>query len=100
MVNVNARRMGATTSCGRGLRISTHWNKFTLQYWAQRWQDEQLLGEEERTLTSNIYFKNELLLMLRQAGFDDVAVQGDFLEVEATPEHGDLVFIARKTPLP
>lgn len=68
----------------------------TLQYWAQRWQGEQLLGEEERTLTSNIYFKNELLLMLKQAGFDDVTIQGDFTEAEATPEHGVLVFIARK----
>jgi SAM-dependent methyltransferase len=68
----------------------------TLQYWAQRWQGEQLLGEEERTLTSNIYFKNELLLMLKQAGFDDVTIRGDFTEVEATPEHGVLVFIARK----
>ena len=44
----------------------------TLKYWAQQWQDGQLIGEEERILTSNIYFKNELLLMLRQAGFDDV----------------------------
>ena len=68
----------------------------TLQYWAQRWQGEQLLGEEERTLTSNIYFKNELLLMLKQAGFDDVSVQGDFTEAEVTREHKDLVFIARK----
>lgn len=68
----------------------------TLQYWAQRWQGEQLLGEEERTLTSNIYFKNELLLLLKQAGFDDVTIQGDFTEAEATSEHGVLVFIARK----
>jgi hypothetical protein len=68
----------------------------TLQYWAQRWQGEQLLGEEERTLTSNIYFKNELLMMLKQAGFDEVTVQGDFTDEAATPEHGELVFIARK----
>ena len=69
----------------------------TLQYWAQRWQGEELLGEEKRTLTSNIYFKNELVLMLRQAGFDEVTVQGDFTDADATPEHDDLVFIARKS---
>lgn len=68
----------------------------TLKYWAQRWQDAQLLGQEQRVLTSNIYFKNEVLMMLKQAGFDDNTVQGDFTEEEATPDHGVLVFIARK----
>jgi SAM-dependent methyltransferase len=68
----------------------------TLQMRAERWQGAQLVGAEERTLTSNIYFKHELLLMLQQAGFDEVAVQGDFTAAEATPEHGDLVFIAGK----
>jgi SAM-dependent methyltransferase len=68
----------------------------TLQYWAQRWQGEQLVGEEERTLTSNLYFKNELMMMLKQAGFDEITIQGDYMEVDATPEHGVLVFIARK----
>lgn len=70
----------------------------TLQMRAERWQGEQLLGEEERTLTSNIYFKNELLMMMKQAGFDEVTVRGDFTEQEATPEQGVLVFIARKKP--
>jgi SAM-dependent methyltransferase len=68
----------------------------TLQMRAELWQDEQLVGQEERTLTSNIYFKNELLMLLKQAGFDEVTVQGDFTQAEATPEHGALVFIARK----
>ncbi len=70
----------------------------TLQYWAQRWRGEQLLGEEERTLTHNLYLKNEVLLMLRNAGFDDVSVQGDYTEALATPEHDVLVFVATKTP--
>jgi SAM-dependent methyltransferase len=68
----------------------------TLKYWAQLWQGEQLVAEEERTLKSNIYLKNELLMLLKQAGFDEVSIQGDFTEAEATPEHGVLVFIARK----
>jgi hypothetical protein len=70
----------------------------TLKYWAQHWQDEQLIGEEERILTSNIYFKNELLLLLKQAGFDEVTVQGDFTEEVANPEHENLVFVAKKKP--
>ena len=71
----------------------------TLKYWAQRWRDEQLVGEEKRILTSNIYFKNEMLLMLRQAGFDEINLQGDFTEADATPEYGAVVFIAKKKPL-
>ena len=40
--------------------------------------------------------KTILLMMLKQAGFDEVTVQGDFTKAAATAEHGDLVFIARK----
>jgi len=68
----------------------------TLQTWIQRWQEGQLVAEEEHTLRSNLYFKNELMMMLAQAGFADIMVQGDYTDVEATPEHGVLVFIARK----
>ncbi len=32
----------------------------TLKYWAQRWQGEQLIGEEQYILISNIYFKNQV----------------------------------------
>ena len=68
----------------------------TLKYWAQHWQGERLIGEEKRILTSNLYFRNELLMMLKQAGFDEIAVQGDYTEAAATPEHEMLVFIAQK----
>jgi SAM-dependent methyltransferase len=68
----------------------------TLQTWIQRWQEGQLVAEEERTLKSNLYFKNELLMMLEQAGFADIRLRGDYTEEEATPEHGVLVFIATK----
>ena len=63
---------------------------------SELWQDEQLAAQEERTLTSNIYFKNELLLLLQQVGFEEIEVQGDFTEEKATPEDEVLVFIARK----
>lgn len=69
----------------------------TLQMRAELWQDEKLIGEELRTLTSNIYFKNELLMMLKQAGFGEITIQGDFTDKEATPEHDVLVFIALKS---
>jgi hypothetical protein len=68
----------------------------TLQIRVELWREDQLVAEEERTLKGQKYFKNELLMMLEQAGFDEIKVQGDFTEAEATPEHAILVFIARK----
>ena len=62
----------------------------------EQWQKEQLVAEEERILKGHRYFKNELLMLLEQVGFAEIKVQGDFTEAEATPEHGVLVFIARK----
>ena len=62
------------------------------------WQNGQLVAEEERTLTSNIYFKNELVLMLQQAGFAEIEVYGDFTDEKATADHDQLVFVARKKP--
>jgi len=68
----------------------------TRQIRAYHWRDAQLLAQEERTLLERYYFKHELLLMLAGAGFRDVEVQGDRTGLEATAEHGILVFVARK----
>jgi SAM-dependent methyltransferase len=68
----------------------------TLQIRVERWRAGQRLAAEENTLKARLYFKNELLLMLQQVGFGDIAVYGDYTEAEATAEHGVLVFIARK----
>ncbi len=43
-----------------------------------------------------MYFRHELQMMLEQVGFRDIVPQGDFTEAEATPDHGVLVFLARK----
>jgi hypothetical protein len=56
----------------------------------------QLVAEEEHTLKGALYFKHELLMMLAQAGFGTVELQGDYTETEATADHNVLVFIARK----
>jgi len=68
----------------------------TLQIRVERWRAGQRLAAEENTLKARLYFKNELLLMLQQVGFGDIAVYGDYTEADATAEHGVLVFIARK----
>jgi SAM-dependent methyltransferase len=68
----------------------------TLQIRVELWREGQRIAAEENSLQTCLYFKNELLWMLEQAGFGDIAVQGDYTEAEATAEHGVLVFIARK----
>lgn len=68
----------------------------TLQMRVERWQGDTLLDSEERTLTQNLYFKNELLLMLRQAGFTKVSVLGSHAGTTPTAEDDLLVFLAWK----
>jgi hypothetical protein len=46
-----------------------------------------------------MYFKDELLLMLERAGFDDIVVRGGYSEEVATPDHDFLVFVARRSPV-
>jgi SAM-dependent methyltransferase len=67
----------------------------TLEMRAERWLDGDHT-EEDHTLTMRHYFRNELLLMLAEAGFIDVEVRGDHTDAEATGDHDTLVFSARK----
>jgi len=54
------------------------------------------IAAEEYTLRGNMYFKNDLLLMLKIAGFQDISVSGDLTDEPATADHANLVFIAIK----
>ena len=62
----------------------------------EKWVEGKLDKSEEYTLRGNIYFKNELLLMLKVAGFHDITVCGNYKEEIATADHEDLVFTAIK----
>ena len=66
------------------------------QIGVSQWRGEQLVAEEEYTLQGNLYFKNELVLLLEQAGFHDVRVHGAYTEAEATVDDDVLVLIATK----
>jgi SAM-dependent methyltransferase len=69
---------------------------FTRQVRLEKWQSGKLIASEEYTLHGDMYLKNELLLMLRVAGFRDVMVRGDYTDEPATSDHEEIVFIARK----
>jgi len=68
----------------------------TLQMLAERWRDGVLIEQEERTLKGSLYFKNEVVMMLEQAGFRDIAVYGSYTQVPAASNDTLLVFLARK----
>jgi SAM-dependent methyltransferase len=68
----------------------------TYEMRAGMWRDGELVREEEHTLHTTFYFKNELLLILERAGFTDVVVHGDHREVAATKDSDFLVFVAQK----
>lgn len=68
----------------------------TYEMHAEQWRGGVLEAEEDRTLNITLYFKDELLLLLERAGFDDVVVQGDHNDAEATGDDDFIVFVARK----
>jgi hypothetical protein len=68
----------------------------TLEMQALMWRDGDLVAEEEHQLTTTLYFKDELVLMLERAGFDDVSVRGQYNDAEPTADDDFLVYIARR----
>lgn len=69
---------------------------YAYQALLEQWRDGEPIAQEEHILRGCMYFKNELVMMLEQAGFRDVAVYGAYTEAEATADQGELVFSARK----
>jgi SAM-dependent methyltransferase len=69
--------------------------RVTYEMRAEQWRDGTLEAEEEHTLTINLYFKNELVMMLERGGFADVVVQGDHNDEAPTSDDDFLVFVAR-----
>jgi SAM-dependent methyltransferase len=65
---------------------------------AEHWRDGELIASEEGSLSINIYFKSEVVLMLETAGFVDVQVKAGLTEVEARPWNDvHLMFLARRS---
>lgn len=68
----------------------------TLEIRADRWLGETHAGRDERTISIRMYFRDELLLMLQQAGFASTVVRGDYTDEEANGDNDFLVLIARR----
>ncbi|MCE7989345.1 MAG: class I SAM-dependent methyltransferase [Caldilinea sp. CFX5] len=60
------------------------------------WRNGELVEEQVQTQHYEEYGKNELMLMLEQAGFTDIQIFGDYSAELATADHKSLIFVARK----
>ena len=63
---------------------------------ARLWHEGQIVKEEAHDLHENLYFAQEILLMLDDAGFRDVAIEGGYTGRPATADDGMVVFVASK----
>lgn len=63
---------------------------------ALQWRDGELVAEERRRLSTNLYFRGELVMMLRAAGFGDVEVRGQYNDREPSPDDAFLVYVATR----
>lgn len=82
----------------RYVEIDALEQSYTRQVRLEKWQSGTLVASEESSLRGNMYLKNELLLMLQLAGFQEITVRGDYTDLPATSEHEELIFTAiRKT---
>ncbi len=60
------------------------------------WHQGQIVKQEEYSLRINIYFVQEVLLMLDEAGFRDLAVEAGYTGRRATATDGTVSFVARR----
>jgi hypothetical protein len=70
--------------------------RLTLEIRAELWRDGLLVAQEDRLLQENLYFHNEILLMLAHAGFAEVTVRTGYSAREPTANDTMLVFVARR----
>jgi hypothetical protein len=58
---------------------------------------DELLASEEGSISLNIYFKSEVVLMLESAGFAEIQVNAGLTDADALPwEHVHLMYLARR----
>lgn len=80
----------------RTLEVDPLEQRYTRQVRLEKWVAGEKVATEEYTLKGNMYLKNEVILMLNMAGFNDISVTGDYTSEPATPDHGEIIFKAVK----
>ena len=67
-----------------------------LEMRAQLWREGALIAEELGSLSENLYFAQEILLLLEATGFEAPRIEAGYTGREASPDDATLVFIARR----
>ena len=70
--------------------------RLTMDVRVRLWHSGEVIKEETYRLEESLYFVQEVLLMLDDAGFRDVRVEGGYSGRLATADDGIVVFVARK----
>ncbi len=68
----------------------------TRQLRVRLWRNEEMIEEQIQTQHYEEYGKNELMLLLEQAGFTHIQIFGDYSKESATADHKTLIFVATK----
>lgn len=68
----------------------------TLEIRARLWRDGKILKEESYSLNECLYFAQEIMLLLDEAGFRNVAIEGGYTGRPATLDDAMVAFVARK----
>jgi SAM-dependent methyltransferase len=63
---------------------------------ARLWRAGKVLQEESYMLRSCVYFAQEIVLMLLDAGFRDVTIEGNYTGKPATGDDTNVIFVARR----
>jgi SAM-dependent methyltransferase len=81
---------------GRLLKLDPLEQMYTSQVRLRLWSGGQIVKEEEYSLSESLYFAQEVLLLLDEAGFRDVAIEGGFTGRPATSDDGTVAFVAKR----
>ena len=81
---------------GRRLEFDPFLQRYTREMRAVLRRDGEVVAIEENVLQENVYFAQELVLMLRAAGFREVLVESLYRGTPAGPDDTKVVFVARR----
>ena len=66
-----------------------------LEMRARLWHEAAMVREEDYSLRACLYFPQELVLMLEDAGFREVTIEGNYTGALARQDEGEVIFVAR-----
>lgn len=81
---------------GRVLALDPVLQQESFEIQAYRWRDGELIGQETHRLTTNLYFRGEVVMMLERAGFPGVEVRGEYNDLPPTADDRFLVYLATR----